>query len=99
VHRLARKRAIEIDDVEIFEALRGEHARLHGRIVVKEGRARHVALFEPHALAVLQVDRREEDHGVHFRKFAISRKPSRWLFSGWNWVPTMVSRPTIAVTG
>jgi hypothetical protein len=25
--------------------------------------------------------------------------PNRWLFSGWNWVPTAVSRPTIAVTG
>ncbi len=37
--------------------------------------------------------------GFHFRKFAISRRPSRWLFSGWNCVPTMVSRPTIAVTG
>jgi hypothetical protein len=26
-------------------------------------------------------------HGFHFRKFAISASPSRWLFSGWNCVP------------
>jgi hypothetical protein len=38
-------------------------------------------------------------HGVHFKKFAISFRPSRWLFSGWNCVPTMLSRPTMAVSG
>ncbi len=30
------------------------------------------------------------------RKLAISRKPGAWLFSGWNCVPTMLSRPTTA---
>ena len=34
----------------------------------------------------------------HSRKLAISFNPSFWLFSGWNCVPTMLSRPTIAVT-
>ena len=113
---LPDKRAVEIDDVEILEALRLERPRLRRRIAVKHRRARHVALLEPHAGAVLEVDGGEQDHarlnardartaaesahhGFHFRKLAISRKPSRWLFSGWNWVPTMVSRPTIAVTG
>ena len=38
-------------------------------------------------------------HGAHSRKFSISFSPSFWLFSGWNWVPAMVSRATIAVTG
>jgi hypothetical protein len=33
-------------------------------------------------LAVLNVDGREENHGVHFRKLAISARPSFWLFSG-----------------
>ena len=37
--------------------------------------------------------------GRQRRKLAISRKPVAWDFSGWNWVPTMVSRPTMAVTG
>ena len=62
--------------------------RLRGRIEVEHGRARHVALLEPHALAVLQIDRGKKDHGFHFRKFAISARPKRWLFSGWNCVPT-----------
>ena len=31
-------------------------------------------------------------HGFHFRKLAISASPSFWLFSGWNCVPTMLSR-------
>jgi hypothetical protein len=38
-------------------------------------------------------------HGFQLRKFVISRRPSCWLFSGWNWVPAMLSRPTRAVTG
>src|SRR5262245_3204615 len=130
IDRLAGKGAVEIDDVEIFEALRRERPRLRRRIAMKHRRARHVALLEPHAGAVLEIDGGKEDHGrslstlkhdpekcaavfgkdhaqtsaaaahgVHFRKLAISRKPSRWLFSGWNWVPTTVSRPTTAVTG
>ncbi len=35
--------------------------------------------------------------GRQFRKLAMSRSPAAWLFSGWNWVPTIVSRPTMAV--
>ena len=108
IDRLAGEGAVEIDDVQILEALALEGLRLRRRIAMEHGRARHVALLEAHAGAVLEVDRREQDHGdalnqdhhgFHFRKLAISRKPSRWLFSGWNWVPTMVSRPTMAVTG
>ena len=99
IHRLAGEGAVEIDDVEIFEALRLESMRLRRRIAVEHGRARHVALLQAHGEAVLEVDGREQDHGVHARKLAIKRNPSRWLFSGWNCVPTMVSRPTMAVTG
>ena len=36
--------------------------------------------------------------GFQPRKLAISLSPARWLFSGWNWVPSMLSRPMIAVT-
>ena len=99
IHRLAGKRAVEIDHVQIFEALGREGARLRRRIEVEHGRARHVALLEAHALAVLQVDGGKEDHGFHFRKLEIRANPNRWLFSGWNWVPIAVSLPTIAVTG
>ena len=35
--------------------------------------------------------------GRQWRKLAISRRPVFWLFSGWNWVPARLSRPTIAV--
>ncbi len=82
VHRLAGKRAIEIDDVEIFEALMLERRRLCRRIEIEHGRARHVALFEAHALAVLQIDGGEKNHGFHLRKFEIRASPKRWLFSG-----------------
>jgi hypothetical protein len=62
VHRLAGKRAVEIDDVQIFEALRLERLRLLRRIAMEHGRARHVALFEPHADAVFQIDGGKQDH-------------------------------------
>ena len=80
IHRLAGKGAVEIDDVQIFEALRREGARLLRRIAMKHGRARHVALFEAHGFAVLQIDGRKEDHGFHFRKLAISAKPELLAF-------------------
>ena len=99
IDRLAGEGAVEIDHVQIFEALLLEGQRLRGRIAVEHGRARHVALLQAHAQAFLEIDGREQDHGFHCRKFAISLSPSLWLFSGWNWVPTAVSRPTIAVTG
>ena len=99
VHRLAGKGAVEIDDMQIFKPLRGEGTRLRRRIEVEHGRARHVALFEAHALAVFQVDGGKEDHGFHFKKLEIRASPKRWLFSGWNCVPIAVSLPTIAVTG
>ena len=82
IHRLAGKGAVEIDDVQIFEPLLGEGARLRRGIEVEHGRARHVALFEAHALAVFQVDGGKENHGFHFKKFEISASPKRWLFSG-----------------
>ncbi len=99
VHRLAGEGAVEIDDVQVFEALGFEGAGLRRRIAVEHGRARHVALLQPHGEAFLQIDGGEKDHGVHLKKFAISASPSRWLFSGWNCVPTMLSRPTMAVSG
>ena len=59
-----------------------EGARLRGGVTMKHGRARHVALLQTHGQAFLQIDGGEKDHGVHFKKFAISVSPSRWLFSG-----------------
>ena len=99
VDRLAGEGAVEIDDMQIFESLLGEGARLRGRVGVEHGRLRHVAAQKADAFAVLEVDGGKEDHGRHFRKLAISVRPSVWLFSGWNCVPTILSRATIAVTG
>src|SRR3954451_16087740 len=59
IHRLAGKGPVEIDDVQIFKPLLGEGPRLCGGIEVEHGRARHVALFEAHALAVFQVNGRK----------------------------------------
>ena len=44
-------------------------------------------------------DRAGAPQGAQPRKLAMIRRPVAWLFSGWNCVPTMVSRPTTAVTG
>jgi hypothetical protein len=85
--------------MQMAKTLRFKRVRLRGGIAIEHGRARHVALLQAHRDAVLQVDGGEKDHGFHLRKFAISASPSRWLFSGWNCVPTAVSRATIAVTG
>ena len=98
VHRPSGKGAIEIDQMEILKALRRKNARLLGRVAIEHRRPRHVALFQANGEPVFEVDRGKEDHGFHFRKFAISARPSFWLFSGWNWVPTMLSRATNAVT-
>src|SRR5207249_4732159 len=99
IDRPACEGAVEVDDVQILEPLRLERTCLRCRIAVEDGGARHVTLLEAHRQSFLEVDGRKQDHGAHVRKFAISLSPSRWLFSGWNCVPTTVSRPTIAVTG
>jgi hypothetical protein len=44
-----------------------------------------------------QVLRKCGGHGAQRRKFPIRRRPAAWDFSGWNWVPRMLSRPTMAV--
>src|SRR5262249_58925611 len=52
----------EIDDVQIFEAEGRERAGLRCRIIMKHRRAAHIALLEPYACAVLDVDGWVEDH-------------------------------------
>ena len=79
---LTGKSPIEINDMEIFKALVFERLRLRCGIVIEHGRLIHVAQLEAHALAVLEVDGRKKDHGVHLRKFSISFRPSACDFSG-----------------
>ena len=82
VDRLAGERAVEIDDMEIFEPLGGERPRLSGGVGAEYGRPRPVALDQANALAVLEIDGGKKNHGRQFRKLAISASPSVWLFSG-----------------
>ena len=63
--------------MQVLKALRREDARLLGGVAMKDRRPRHVALFEAHGFAVFQIDGGKEDHGFHFKKFAISARPSR----------------------
>jgi hypothetical protein len=42
--------------VKVLEALRLERVRLLRRVFVEHGRARHVALLQPHGEAFLQID-------------------------------------------
>ena len=100
IHRLAGKGAVEIDDMQIFEALRCERLRLRRRIAVEHGRARHVALLQAHGMAVLQIDGGKQDHGTfHFRE---SSRSARGRASGSS--PDGIAcrpccrAPTIAVT-
>jgi len=76
----------------------GAGPRLRRGIGVEHGSFGHLALAEPHALPVFEIDGGKQDHGFQFRKLAISASPSFWLFSGWNWLPAMLSLATKAVT-
>ncbi len=62
--------------MQIFKALLRELRGLRRRIAIEHGGARHVALLQAHSLTVLQIDSWKKDHGFHFKKFAISAKPS-----------------------
>jgi hypothetical protein len=55
----ALNRAVKVDQVEVGEPLRFKDLRLRCRVSVKNCCARHVALFQAHALAGLQIDSRE----------------------------------------
>ena len=69
--------AVQIDDVQPLEAVGAEAPGLLRRVGVEHGRPVHVALFETHALPILQVNGGEQDHGFHLRKLAIRASPSR----------------------
>ena len=92
--------AVEIDDMQIVETLLREPSRAcaAGSALKTVACAMSPRTRRTHS-PFFEVDRREKDHGRHFRKLAISARPSVWLFSGWNCVPTILSRATIAVIG
>ena len=61
---MAGKGAVKVDNVQPGEAGLGKMARLRGGIPIEDSGARHLAADETHAGAVLQIDRRKQDHGV-----------------------------------
>ncbi len=73
--RLAGKGAVQVDDVQVLEALGFERFRLIGRVIVEDGRLAHLAELEPHAFSVLQVDHREEDHSYLSRRRCLAAGP------------------------
>src|SRR6185312_6499818 len=95
----AGERAIQIHAMKPAKALARKASRLRGGIGIEDGSLFHQPALQPHALAVLEIDGGEDDHGDQERKLASSRRPTAWLFSGWNCVPTILARPTAAVTG
>ena len=85
--------------MQIFKALRLKFSRLRRRICIENGGLIHIAMNQTDTFTLFEVDSRKKNHGRHLRKLPIKVKPRRWLFSGWNWAPSILSRPTIAVTG
>ena len=99
--RVALERAIEIHHVEPRRALRRPSAGLRGRIVAIHRRVVRAPLAQAHALAALEIHRRQNRECVHrsysrlqSTKFFSMRKPACWLFSGWNCAATVRPRQT-----
>ena len=82
VDRLARKGAVEIDDVEILEALGLENRCLGRRIVVEHRGLVHFAKLKAHTLAVFKVDCREEDQIRSRSVLDVPSPHSPWLGMG-----------------
>src|SRR5699024_3263767 len=58
-----------------------------------------VPLVQPHHGPVLQVDGGEDQHvPTPSQKARRMFSPTEPLFSGWNWTPSTLSRPTAAVS-
>src|SRR4029079_11324351 len=98
--RAAGEGRVEIDDVDARHACRGEPGRhLPGRAVVHL-RALTPPLLQAHGGAVHQIDSGEDQHrggpslDQAATKLRNSARPAAWLFSGWNWQPNTLSRPT-----
>ena len=64
IDRAAGDGAVEVDEVQPGETGLSEMTRLRRGIPVEDSGGRHVAMDEAHAGAVLEVDRREQDHGA-----------------------------------
>ena len=100
---LAGARRVEVDDVHPRRTLGLEGERLGDGFLAVDGAAAVVALVEPHATPLEQVDRRIQIHqslsspAARRTKFASSCNPGVPDFSGWNCVAMTISRWAAAV--
>src|SRR5690606_793621 len=62
IDRFTRHRSVEIDHVQVAEALLLEQARLIRRRIAVDGLRRHVAAQKPDTTAILEIDCRKQDH-------------------------------------
>ena len=89
---LTNKSVDAVNDARLAGASYGEQAAAAGhhpapghghRLIGEHGAVVHQALAQAHALAVLEVDRGNNQHRpFHSRKLRNSRNPAVWLFSG-----------------
>src|SRR6516162_10794903 len=63
IYRAPGDGTVEIDDMQPSKSSLGKLAGLCDGVAVENRGARHIAAEEPHAGAVLEVDRRKQDHG------------------------------------
>src|SRR5262249_46531841 len=99
--RRAAHRRVEIDEGDPPGAVALEAARDLRGIEAVHRLLLRAPLVQAHHAALAQVDRGNDDHAAlreatPATKFATSRRPTAWLFSGWNCNPSTLPRPTIA---
>ena len=84
VLRLAGEGAVQVDQVQAARAGLDPLARHGGRVFAEDGGLVHVALLEANAVAVLEIDRGNEEHGACGEERAVRRRETRRL-QGFQW--------------
>ena len=82
IARATGQGSVQIDHMQPGAAGRLEMACLGRRILAIDGDPCHIAAQQADASAILDIDRRVENHGIQRRKLPSSRRPETWLFSG-----------------
>jgi len=90
---------VKVDDMQVTDLQGAELARDFDRVVAVFRDLGEVALVQTHALAVFQVDCRDNSHAANPRKLLSKRAPSVDDLSGWNCVARKLSRRHAAVNG
>ena len=100
--RQAVDRRVEVHEVDPLGALRLPAPRHLGGVHPVEGLLAGAALPQAHHATLAHVDGGDDDHAAlraastTRTKLSTMRSPTSWLFSGWNWTPRTLPRPTIA---